>query len=104
VQTDHDYDTLPFNPSNSRYDCLPGHLCPWPSTLCDPLDTGCPPLLGFLYAIALINRTNMGIARIAGMERDLVSSPGSYRKWSLTEGLSNVETESMSASSIGSRR
>ncbi|KAJ2912564.1 hypothetical protein MD484_g7862, partial [Candolleomyces efflorescens] len=29
------------------------------------------PLLGFLYAIALIDRTNLGIARIAGMERDL---------------------------------
>ncbi|KAJ2926035.1 hypothetical protein H1R20_g11061, partial [Candolleomyces eurysporus] len=29
------------------------------------------PLLGFLYAIALIDRTNLGIARIAGMEVDL---------------------------------
>jgi hypothetical protein len=30
------------------------------------------PLLGFLYAVALIDRTNLGIARIAGMEKDLV--------------------------------
>ncbi|TEB33624.1 MFS general substrate transporter [Coprinellus micaceus] len=29
------------------------------------------PLLGLLYALALIDRTNLGIARIAGMERDL---------------------------------
>ncbi|CAA7267719.1 unnamed protein product [Cyclocybe aegerita] len=29
------------------------------------------PLLGFLYAVALIDRTNLGIARIAGMEVDL---------------------------------
>ncbi|KAF9042194.1 major facilitator superfamily domain-containing protein [Panaeolus papilionaceus] len=29
------------------------------------------PLLGFLYAVALIDRTNLGIARIAGMEGDL---------------------------------
>jgi hypothetical protein len=30
------------------------------------------PLLGLLYAVALIDRTNLGIARIAGMEKDLV--------------------------------
>lgn len=30
------------------------------------------PLLGLLYAVALIDRTNLGIARIAGMEQDLV--------------------------------
>jgi len=30
------------------------------------------PLLGFLYAVALIDRTNFGIARIAGMEVDPV--------------------------------
>ncbi|KAG5652396.1 hypothetical protein H0H81_005153 [Sphagnurus paluster] len=30
------------------------------------------PLLGLLYAIALIDRTNLGIARIAGMEKDLI--------------------------------
>ena len=30
------------------------------------------PLLGMLYALALIDRTNLGIARIAGMEHDLV--------------------------------
>ncbi|KAF8070584.1 major facilitator superfamily domain-containing protein [Lyophyllum atratum] len=29
------------------------------------------PLLGLLYAVALIDRTNLGIARIAGMEKDL---------------------------------
>ncbi|KIM38659.1 hypothetical protein M413DRAFT_75785 [Hebeloma cylindrosporum] len=29
------------------------------------------PLLGFLYAVALIDRTNLGIARVAGMEQDL---------------------------------
>lgn len=31
------------------------------------------PLLGLLYSVALIDRTNLGIARIAGMELDLVS-------------------------------
>ncbi|KAJ3494824.1 hypothetical protein NMY22_g20019 [Coprinellus aureogranulatus] len=30
------------------------------------------PLLGLLYSIALIDRTNLGMARIAGMEKDLV--------------------------------
>lgn len=30
------------------------------------------PLLGLLYSIALIDRTNLGIARIAGMNEDLV--------------------------------
>ncbi|KAF5380507.1 hypothetical protein D9615_004684 [Tricholomella constricta] len=35
------------------------------------------PLLGILYALALIDRTNLGIARIAGMERDLELSIGS---------------------------
>lgn len=33
------------------------------------------PLLGTLYALALIDRTNLGVARIAGMDRDLVFSP-----------------------------
>jgi len=37
------------------------------------LDWRMLPLLGGLYAIALIDRTNLGIARIAGMEVDLVS-------------------------------
>jgi len=32
------------------------------------------PLLGLLYSIALIDRTNLGIARTAGMELQLVSS------------------------------
>lgn len=32
------------------------------------------PLLGFLYAVALIDRTNLGIARTAGMAVDLVCS------------------------------
>ncbi|KAG6902781.1 hypothetical protein C0995_011929 [Termitomyces sp. Mi166 len=35
------------------------------------------PLLGFLYALALIDRTNLGVARIAGMDRDLGLSVGS---------------------------
>lgn len=30
------------------------------------------PLLGLLYAVALIDRTNLGIAYIAGMQSDLV--------------------------------
>ena len=30
------------------------------------------PLLGLLYAVALIDRTNMGIARTSGMLEDLV--------------------------------
>jgi len=30
------------------------------------------PLLGMLYALALIDRTNLGVARIAGMNTDLV--------------------------------
>lgn len=33
------------------------------------------PLLGLLYAVALIDRTNLGIARTAGMEVQLVSDP-----------------------------
>ncbi|KAG5651625.1 hypothetical protein H0H81_008002 [Sphagnurus paluster] len=36
------------------------------------------PLLGMLYALALIDRTNLGVARIAGMDRDLKLSIG-YR-------------------------
>lgn len=39
------------------------------------------PLLGLLYAVALIDRTNLGIARAAGMEKDLVriiSAPRSF--------------------------
>ncbi|KAH0588804.1 hypothetical protein H2248_004604 [Termitomyces sp. 'cryptogamus'] len=35
------------------------------------------PLLGFLYALALIDRTNLGVARIAGMDRDLKLYVGS---------------------------
>ena len=31
------------------------------------------PIMGLLYAVALIDRTNLGIARTAGMELDLVS-------------------------------
>ncbi|KAG5647083.1 hypothetical protein DXG03_001453 [Asterophora parasitica] len=34
------------------------------------------PLLGMLYALAVIDRSNLGIARIAGMERDLKLSVG----------------------------
>lgn len=33
------------------------------------------PLLGLLYAVALIDRTNLGIARTAGMEVQLVIDP-----------------------------
>lgn len=36
------------------------------------------PLLGLLYALALIDRTNLGIARIAGLEKDLVSLPSTF--------------------------
>jgi len=32
------------------------------------------PLLGFVYAVALIDRTNLGIARTSGMDADLVCS------------------------------
>ncbi|KAF8229045.1 MFS general substrate transporter [Tricholoma matsutake] len=35
------------------------------------------PLLGMLYALALIDRTNLGVARIAGMDADLKLSVGS---------------------------
>lgn len=38
------------------------------------------PLLGLLYAVALIDRTNLGIARTAGMEADLVSALLSTQK------------------------
>lgn len=31
------------------------------------------PLLGLLYSVALIDRTNLGVARTAGMGKDLVS-------------------------------
>ncbi|RDB25089.1 hypothetical protein Hypma_007609 [Hypsizygus marmoreus] len=34
------------------------------------------PLLGMLYALALIDRTNLGVARITGMDRDLKLSKG----------------------------
>lgn len=30
------------------------------------------PLLGLLYSVALIDRINLGVARTAGMEEDLV--------------------------------
>ena len=30
------------------------------------------PLLGLLYAVSLVDRTNLGIARVAGMAVDLV--------------------------------
>lgn len=32
------------------------------------------PILGLLYSLALIDRTNLGVARIAGMGEDLVST------------------------------
>lgn len=43
------------------------------------------PLLGMLYALALIDRTNLGVARIAGMERDLELSVGS--RYSIVSAL-----------------
>lgn len=32
-------------------------------------------MLGFIYSISLIDRTNLGVARIAGMQQDLVRKP-----------------------------
>lgn len=32
------------------------------------------PILGVLYALALIDRSNLGVARIVGMGKDLVGS------------------------------
>ncbi|KAG6920205.1 hypothetical protein DXG01_004974 [Tephrocybe rancida] len=43
------------------------------------------PLLGMLYALALIDRTNLGVARIAGMDRDLGLSIGS--RYSIVSAL-----------------
>ncbi|GLB37556.1 putative high-affinity nicotinic acid transporter [Lyophyllum shimeji] len=43
------------------------------------------PLLGLLYAVALIDRTNLGIARIAGMEKDLELKVGS--RYSIASSL-----------------
>ncbi len=34
------------------------------------------PLLGLLYSVALIDRINLGIARTAGMQEDLVCPKG----------------------------
>jgi len=44
------------------------------------------PLLGLLYAIALIDRTNLSIARTAGMDHDLVC-PSSFASVSSKELL-----------------
>jgi hypothetical protein len=58
-----------------------GELCGWSSliSILSPkvdrrqlVDRRMLPLLGFLYAVALIDRTNLGIARVAGMAQDLV--------------------------------
>ena len=43
-------------------------------------------MLGLLYAIALIDRTNLSIARTAGMDRDLVC-PSSFASVSSKELL-----------------
>jgi hypothetical protein len=32
------------------------------------------PLLGFVFSVSLIDRTNLGFARVAGMGTELVSS------------------------------
>lgn len=42
------------------------------------------PLLGLLYSIALIDRTNLGVARITGMDVDLVWKSQLYPRISLT--------------------
>jgi len=47
------------------------------------------PLLGLLYAIALIDRTNLSIARTAGMDRDLVC-PSSFASVSSKELLKGL--------------
>ncbi|KAJ0419420.1 major facilitator superfamily domain-containing protein [Aspergillus carlsbadensis] len=47
------------------------------------LDWRVPTLLGFLYLLALLDRSNIGNARIAGMEEDLNIS-GSHYSWLLT--------------------
>lgn len=51
------------------------------------------PLLGLLYALALIDRTNLGVARIAGMQMDLVrASCACARSTYLTGYRSSVST------------
>ncbi|KAL5043329.1 hypothetical protein BDW71DRAFT_199835 [Aspergillus fruticulosus] len=47
------------------------------------LDWRVPTLLGFLYLLALLDRSNIGNARIAGMEEDL-SFHGNQYSWLLT--------------------
>ncbi|KAL6232914.1 hypothetical protein BDW75DRAFT_232414 [Aspergillus navahoensis] len=47
------------------------------------LDWRVPSLLGFLYLLALLDRSNIGNARIAGMEEDL-SFHGNQYSWLLT--------------------
>ncbi|KAL4820434.1 major facilitator superfamily domain-containing protein [Aspergillus spinulosporus] len=47
------------------------------------LDLRVPTLLGFLYLLALLDRSNIGNARIAGMEEDL-SLHGNKYSWLLT--------------------
>ncbi|RDW93745.1 putative MFS transporter [Aspergillus mulundensis] len=47
------------------------------------LDLRVPTLLGFLYLLALLDRSNIGNARIAGMEEDL-SLHGNQYSWLLT--------------------
>lgn len=38
------------------------------------------PLLGLLYSVALIDRINLGVARTAGMNEDLVRRPSPWVK------------------------
>lgn len=37
------------------------------------------PLLGALYAVCVVDRGNLGLARVAGMDHDLVRSPSNTR-------------------------
>lgn len=37
------------------------------------------PILGVLYALALIDRSNLGVARVVGMGKDLVGSLGRFK-------------------------
>jgi hypothetical protein len=44
----------------------------WTESTRRKVDLWLLPLLGMLYALALIDRTNLGVARIVGMDADLV--------------------------------
>ncbi|KAG5648558.1 hypothetical protein DXG03_003169 [Asterophora parasitica] len=51
------------------------------------IDVRMLPLLGLLYAVALIDRTNLGIARVANMEKDLVRYESSFSPCLLTQNM-----------------